>query len=380
MKKSFFSLSIILISLAILLFPWVITAQAGQGIANEGPSIRFTGTTVLTDASRPEMGILGDGIAELVKGDINGDGVVNLADAVLAVQIQINGGGEMAPYLAAEVDGDNKIGLAEAIFILQALAGLRANLINHSPIIMEQIFSIGDGSLNGTIVGTVSAEDPDQVDILSYTLAGGNINNIFATNNTTGELSLNNSKELYYENAASYTLQVNVSDGTKTSSGNITVNVTPDDTAKNVFTYTTEIIEQELVVRVNYSQILPLGMGNENQLQPRLLELRPQWNNSFLEYLEAAMGQAAVDAEKELALASTYTISGMPEWSEGRFILLAVANTNRVAPGELLVLRFKMLNAGLTRLQWNHERTNIADEVTNDILKLMNLELSLPQT
>lgn len=72
------------------------------------------------------------------------------------------------------------------------------------------------------------------------------------------------------------------------------------------------------------------------------------------------------------------TIFEMLEWPEERFILMNSANTNRVATGEVLILRFRILKAELTHLGWNHGRTNIRPEETNDILKLMDLELSIP--
>lgn len=58
------------------------------------------------------------------KGDINGDGIVNLYDAVLALQVMA-GNLPAGLNLAADVNGDNKIGMAEAIYALQVAAGLR---------------------------------------------------------------------------------------------------------------------------------------------------------------------------------------------------------------------------------------------------------------
>ena len=61
-----------------------------------------------------------------VRGDVNGDGEVNLADAILALKIacgvEISGAGVAA---GADVDGDGKIWLAEVINILQKIAELR---------------------------------------------------------------------------------------------------------------------------------------------------------------------------------------------------------------------------------------------------------------
>jgi len=65
----------------------------------------------------------------VVKGDLNSDGVVNLADAILALKFFAgeNPGGIRANYATsgADVNGDNVLGIEELIFIMQTIAGLR---------------------------------------------------------------------------------------------------------------------------------------------------------------------------------------------------------------------------------------------------------------
>jgi len=59
----------------------------------------------------------------IMTGDVNGDGNVNLADAILCLQV-LSG---LAPdniSLAADVNGDGKIGIAEAIYAIQKSGGL----------------------------------------------------------------------------------------------------------------------------------------------------------------------------------------------------------------------------------------------------------------
>lgn len=60
---------------------------------------------------------------EIQKGDINGDGKVNLADAVLGLKILSGMAGETGT-LAADVNGDNKIGMEEVLFVVKTVAGL----------------------------------------------------------------------------------------------------------------------------------------------------------------------------------------------------------------------------------------------------------------
>ena len=69
-------------------------------------------------------------------------------------------------------------------------------------------------------------------------------------------------------------------------------------------------------------------------------------------------------------------VRGEKGWKDGRFILWAM-NTNRVYPGQLLVLTFKIVDSGSTTLKWNEIRTNFAPAETNDILVETPLELDL---
>jgi len=64
------------------------------------------------------------------KGDINGDGSVNLADAIIALKVLagLDVTGEIRlDYVSSGIDvnGDGKIGIAEVIYILQKISGLR---------------------------------------------------------------------------------------------------------------------------------------------------------------------------------------------------------------------------------------------------------------
>ncbi|MCP4104792.1 MAG: hypothetical protein GY749_04530, partial [Desulfobacteraceae bacterium] len=54
-----------------------------------------------------------------VKGDINHDSKVDMADAILGLQSLTNSNSRVI-YLNSDVDGDAKIGLAEVIYSLQS--------------------------------------------------------------------------------------------------------------------------------------------------------------------------------------------------------------------------------------------------------------------
>ncbi len=65
----------------------------------------------------------------VLKGDLNGDSVVDLADAILALKVMAGVPSEWIrpDYVTsgADVNGNGKIGLAEAVYILQKIASLR---------------------------------------------------------------------------------------------------------------------------------------------------------------------------------------------------------------------------------------------------------------
>ena len=56
-------------------------------------------------------------------GDVNGDGVANLEDMILTLQVA-TGQTIESIYLDADADGDGRIGLSESIMILRKLGGL----------------------------------------------------------------------------------------------------------------------------------------------------------------------------------------------------------------------------------------------------------------
>jgi hypothetical protein len=57
-------------------------------------------------------------------GDVNGDAVVDLKDAVMALQVLSGITPQDTIFSAADIDGDKKIGMAEAIYAIQKAAGI----------------------------------------------------------------------------------------------------------------------------------------------------------------------------------------------------------------------------------------------------------------
>jgi alpha-tubulin suppressor-like RCC1 family protein/Tol biopolymer transport system component/chitodextrinase len=61
----------------------------------------------------------------IAPGDLNGDGSVNLLDAIAALQISSRMDVAAPVYLSTDVDGDGRVGLAEVIYILQRVVEMR---------------------------------------------------------------------------------------------------------------------------------------------------------------------------------------------------------------------------------------------------------------
>lgn len=93
---------------------------------------------------------------------------------------------------------------------------------NHKPVFDpgNYSFTISINDPDNTVVGTVSATDQDN-DPLSYFISGGNPYDPFMIDRETGEIKVFQSNELYW---ASYTLTVDVTDGTEPVS--VTVDIT----------------------------------------------------------------------------------------------------------------------------------------------------------
>ena len=97
------------------------------GWSETGIACPGTGScTVLVDGAKF---VNTDFTRKILKGDMNDDGAVNLADAILVLNVigGLNPAGIRADYATSgtDVNGDNKIGLAEAIYILQKVAEMR---------------------------------------------------------------------------------------------------------------------------------------------------------------------------------------------------------------------------------------------------------------
>ncbi|MDY0103306.1 MAG: cadherin domain-containing protein [Lentimicrobium sp.] len=87
---------------------------------------------------------------------------------------------------------------------------ININDVNEVPTMVDQSFEVDSYALTGTIIGTILASDPDSDQTLTFSITNGNIDNAFALDSSTGELSVSNRDALVIN--PSFDLTVRVSD------------------------------------------------------------------------------------------------------------------------------------------------------------------------
>lgn len=96
--------------------------------------------------------------------------------------------------------------------------------VNESPVITGNIFTVQENSSDGTIIGTVSATDPES-DNLTFLIASGNDSGTFSIGQSDGKITILDSKLLDFESNPSFALGISVSDGKLTTASTITINL-----------------------------------------------------------------------------------------------------------------------------------------------------------
>ncbi len=98
------------------------------------------------------------------------------------------------------------------------------NVNDNAPTVSDATVEISEGLPNGSAVTTIQASDLDN-NQLAYFITSGNTNNAFAINTGTGELTVGNSAALVFATNPAFSLGINVTDGTLSSSATLTINL-----------------------------------------------------------------------------------------------------------------------------------------------------------
>ncbi len=118
---------------------------------------------------------------------------------------------------------------------------------NNPPVITaNQIFSVEENKIEGTVVGTVDATDPDG-NAITFSILSGNTNNAFAINEITGVITVADRLQLDYESfpagQAKFELTIQVSDNFGTANAVVTINIIDVDETVNL---APQILDQSL--------------------------------------------------------------------------------------------------------------------------------------
>jgi len=118
--------------------------------------------------------------------------------------------------------------------------------VNETPTASNGSFTVHENRPNGTVVGTVSASDPDAGQTLQYQIVGTTLPGAFAIDPATGQITVANSSLLNYESATSATLTVRVTDsgtGALSTTAVITIAITNVNEAPTFAAQTFSIAE-----------------------------------------------------------------------------------------------------------------------------------------
>ena len=83
---------------------------------------------------------------------------------------------------------------------------------NQAPVASDATWQLMENSAVGTVVGTVSASDPDAGQQLTYSIIDGNTNNAFKIDSATGKITVANAAAINFEAIPTFQLLVSVSD------------------------------------------------------------------------------------------------------------------------------------------------------------------------
>jgi Leucine-rich repeat (LRR) protein len=110
------------------------------------------------------------------------------------------------------------------------------NKINAQPLVENAVFSIDENSANATVVGTITANDPEGAP-LTITITGGNTSSAFAISGKN--VTVANAAALDYETNKVFNLAINVSDGISNVPATITINLANkiDETGNDIVAF-----------------------------------------------------------------------------------------------------------------------------------------------
>ncbi len=146
--------------------------------------------------------------------------------------------------------------VSDGVYTDAATVTVNVNDVNEAPVAENQTFSVKEDSPEGTLVGKVAAVDPES-DPMTYRITAGNTNTVFAISGTSGQITVSNAGNL---GTGSYALEIEVSDGDKSDTAIIIVNVSVIDKSPTVNSATFSIAENS----ANATAVGTVSAGDPN--------------------------------------------------------------------------------------------------------------------
>lgn len=196
-------------------------APSAFSLDENSPNDTVVGTVIGTD---PDAGQ--SLTYTITSGNTNGAFAINAATGEITVADAAALNFEATPTfnLVVSVADNSTPSLASNAVVTMTLTD-----VNEAPQISTQSFSLAENSANSTVVGTVSAADPDAGQSLTYSIASGNTNGAFTINAATGQITVANAAALNFETTSTFNLVVNVTDSSTpslASSAAVTITLT----------------------------------------------------------------------------------------------------------------------------------------------------------
>ncbi|MCH8992068.1 MAG: tandem-95 repeat protein, partial [Acidobacteria bacterium] len=195
----------------------------------------------------------------------------------------------------------------DAALPLGDVATVTINLsdINEVPVVDDQVFAVDENSAAGTIVGSVTAGDPDAGQTLTFAITSGNASGAFAIDSATGQITVSDAGPLDFEVTPTFALIVRVTDdgaGPLGDSATVTVNLGDVNEAPTVANPIGDVTVSEdaadtLIVLTGVfadednGDSLTLSVAND---QPSLLTASVVGGSLTLDYLPDQNGTASV--------------------------------------------------------------------------------------
>lgn len=183
------------------------------GVPENSPAGTMVGKLVYTDGDTNDSHTF-----DITGG--SGDGIFNidsLGTITVAPGAQLNFEAQTSYNMTVEIEDEG--GLTDT-----ALVTVNVTNVNENPVVNAATFTIAESAANGTVVGTVTATDPEPGP-LTFSLSGSTA---FAINANTGQITVADSNQIDFETDPSISFTVQAQDtGGKTGSATITVNLTP---------------------------------------------------------------------------------------------------------------------------------------------------------